>query len=43
MAFTENVQGDSPKFELSLTGRSEVFVMQVSNIGFLSRFCVETF
>ena len=40
MAFTETVRGDPLKFELSLTGRSEVFVMQVSN-GFLSGFCVD--
>ena len=31
MGFTETVRGDPVKFELSLNGRSEVFVMQVSN------------
>ena len=39
---TETVQGDPLKFELSLIGRSEVLVMQVSD-GLLSGFCVETF
>lgn len=39
MAFTETVRGDPLKFQLSQTGQSEVFVMQVSN-GFLSGFGV---
>ncbi|XP_067041019.1 guanine nucleotide exchange factor DBS-like isoform X4 [Acropora muricata] len=41
MAFTENVQGDSPKFELSLTGRSEVFVMQPSSTAVKNRWAKE--
>lgn len=41
MAFTETVRGDPLKFELSLTGRSEVFVMQPSSTAVKNRWVKE--
>lgn len=41
MGFTETVRGDPVKFELSLNGRSEVFVMQPLSIAVKSRWVKE--